>query len=84
MCKETSRTENWSKNLSLKLNQIKGQAEMKMDSKWNEYVHFHFKSLLLKQTKQEVTVLASSELIQAKIHLAKRIVLSEVSTMTTS
>ena len=57
---------------------------MKMDSKWNGYVHFHFKSLLLKQTKQEVIVLASSELIQAKIHLAKRIVLSEVSTMTTS
>ena len=57
---------------------------MKMDSKWNEYVHFHFKSLLLKQTKQEVIVLASSELIQAKINLAKRIVLSEVSTMTTS
>ena len=56
---------------------------MKMDSKWNGHVHFHFKSLLLKQ-RQEVIVLASSKLIKAKIHLARRIVLSEVSTTTTS
>ena len=56
---------------------------MKMDSKWNGYVHFRFKSLLLKQTKQEAIVLASSKLIKAKIHLARRIVLSEVSTTTT-
>ena len=62
-----------------------GHAEIKMDSKWNGYVHFHFKPFkLLKQTKQEVIVLASSELIKARLHLAGRIVLSEVSTMTTS
>ena len=57
---------------------------MKMGSNWNGYVHFYFKSLLLRQTKQEVIVLASSKLIKAKIHLARRIVLSEVSTMTSS
>ena len=62
-----------------------GHAEIKMDSKWIGYVHFHFKPFkLLKQTKQEVIVLASSELIKARLHLAGRIVLSEVSTMTTS
>ena len=68
----------------MKLNQIKGHAEMKMDSKWNEYAESSFKSLLLKQTKQEAIVLASSKLIKARIHLARRNVLSEVSTTTTS
>ena len=57
---------------------------MKMDFKWNGYDHFHFKSLLLKQTKQEAIVVASSRLIEAKIHLAKSNVLSEVSATTTS
>ena len=57
---------------------------MKMDFKWNGYAHFHFKALPLKQTKQETIVLVSSKLIEAKIHLAKRNVLSEGSTRKTS
>ena len=57
---------------------------MKMDFKWNWYAHFHFKSLLLKQTKQEAIVLAGSKLIEARVHLAKRNVLSDLSTTTTS
>ena len=57
---------------------------MKTDSNWNGNAHFHFKSLLLTQTKQEAIVLASSKLIEATIHLTKRNVLSEVSTTTTS
>ena len=57
---------------------------MKMDFKWNGYAHFHFKSLQLKQTKQEVIVLASSKLIEAKYMAGKRNVLSEGSTTTTS
>ena len=56
---------------------------MKMDFKWNGYAHFQFKSLLLKQTKQEAIVLASSKLIEAKIHPAKRNVLREVTTTAT-
>ena len=60
-----------------------GHAEMKMDIKCNGYAHFHFKSLPLKQTKQEAIVLASSKLIEAKIHPAKRNVLREVTTTTT-
>ena len=50
---------------------------MKMDFKWSGYASFQFKSLLLKQTKQEPIVLASSKLTEAKIHLAKRNALSE-------
>ena len=56
---------------------------MRMDIKLKGYAHFHFKSLPLRQTKQEA-ILASSKLIEAKIYPAKRNVLSEVSTTTTS
>ena len=56
---------------------------MKMDFKWNGYAHFQFKSLLLKQTKQEAIVLAGSKLIEARIHIAKRNVLSDLSTTKT-
>ena len=56
---------------------------MKMDFKRNGYAHFQFKSLLLKQTKQEAIVLAGSKLIEARIHITKRNVLSDLSTTKT-
>ena len=45
---------------------------MKIDSKWNDYAHFHFKSLLLKQPKQEAIILASSKWWSKQKYICKK------------